>query len=267
MGMFSIHHPLVFVFGPLGNIISGMVYLAPLPTFVRICKKKSTEGFHSIPYVIALFSAMVWLYYAVVKSGVYLIFTINAIGCLIETIYIALFFAYAPKNARIQTLKLLGFLNFGGFFWIFLLTHFLFKGSSRIRVLGWICVAFSVSVFAAPLSIIRQVIRTKSIEFMPFSLSFFLTLSVVMWFFYGILLMDLYIALPNTLGFLFGMVQMVLYVYYKNNKKLTEEQKLPEHVDVAKVSTLSTSEGHPVSSSPPNSDTQPNQVQPSEDAN
>lgn len=40
----------------------------------------------------------------------------------------------------------------------------------------------------------RKVIKTKSVEFMPFMLSFFLTLCAIMWFFYGFLIRDYYIA-------------------------------------------------------------------------
>lgn len=241
MASFSIHCPWIFTFGLLGNLISFVVFLAPIPTFVRICRKKTTEGFQSLPYVVALFSAMIWLYYASLKSDVLLLITINSFGCFIEMIYISLYVAYAPKQARIATLRILLLFNFGGFCSILLLSHFFVEGSNRVKVLGWVCVIFSVSVFAAPLSIMRIVIRTKSVEFMPFTLSFFLTLSAITWLVYGVLQKDYYIAIPNIVGFIFGVLQMVLYVIYKNFKtEVPMEPKLPQHsIDVAKLSSVS----------------------------
>ncbi|XP_020110791.1 bidirectional sugar transporter SWEET14-like [Ananas comosus] len=228
MAVLSLHHPCTFTFGILGNIISLMVYLAPLPTFYRVYKKKSTEGFQSIPYIIALFSSMLWIYYAILKPDASLLITINSIGCAIEAIYIITYLVFAPKNVKIFTAKILLLLIVGAYGTILLLTLLLSKDSSRVHLVGWICMGFSVTVFVAPLSIMRLVIRTKSVEFMPFSLSFFLTLSAVVWFFYGLLTKDIYVALPNVLGFLFGIMQMVLYVAYKDVKPITQEYKLPE---------------------------------------
>ncbi|MQM21512.1 hypothetical protein Taro_054553 [Colocasia esculenta] len=231
--MAGLHHPWAFAFGILGNVISFMVYLAPVPTFYRICKRKSTEGFQAVPYVIALFSAMLMIYYALVKTNSTLLLTINGIGCFIETVYIVLFLFFAPKKAKISTLKLLLLLNVVAYSIIVSLTFFLLKGSNRVRVIGWINVGFSVSVFAAPLSIMRLVIRTKSVEFMPFGLSFFLTVSAVVWFGYGLLIRDLYVAAPNVLGFLFGVAQMVLYLIYRKANQPSGHPRDPEKAGTA----------------------------------
>ncbi|XAR50365.1 hypothetical protein NMG60_11004665 [Bertholletia excelsa] len=170
---------------------------------------------------------MLLMYYAFLKTNATLLITINSFGCFIETVYIALYLYYSPKKA--PTVKLLG-LTIGGFGLIVVLTHFLLAASLQVRIVGWICLLFSVSVFAAPLCIVKQVIRTKSVEFMPFSLSFSLTLNAVMWFFYGFLIKDFNIAIPNIVGFGFGIIQMVVYVRYKDARKVVDEEKpkLPE---------------------------------------
>ncbi|CAI9099632.1 OLC1v1036484C2 [Oldenlandia corymbosa var. corymbosa] len=193
-----------------------MVFLAPVPTFYTIYKKKTSEGFQSIPYVVALFSASLLLYYAFLKTNAYLIVSINAFGCFIETIYLIFFITFASKKTKMFTVKLILLFNVGVLGLIMVVSIVFTKGPHRVTLVGWTCAVINLAVFAAPLSIMRQVIRTKSVEYMPFNLSFFLTLCATMWFFYGFFIKDYYIALPNVLGFLFGIVQMILYFVYKN---------------------------------------------------
>ncbi|CAL9199816.1 unnamed protein product [Musa hybrid cultivar] len=245
MAGLSLEQPLPFIFCVLGNIISFMVFLSPLPTFYRIYRKKSTEGFQSVPYVVALSSCMLLIYYALVKTNAVLLITINSFGCFIETAYITIYLIYATKKARIFCVQIFVLLNVVAFAAIVLLTRLAFTGPDRVTVVGWICVGFSLCVFAAPLSIIRLVIRTKSVEFMPFYLSFFLTLNAIAWFGYGFFTKDLYVELPNVLGFVFGVVQMVVYMLYKNNKKKKDAAvaAVPEHrVKIAELSSAPASE-------------------------
>nr|CAB3446697.1 unnamed protein product [Digitaria exilis] len=238
--------------------------MAGRPTFYRVFRKKSTEGFQSTPYVVTLFSCMLWIFYALVKSGSELLVTINGVGCVIETVYIAMYLVYAPRNARVLTAKMLLGLNVGVFGLVALVTMLLSKGTLRVHVLGWICVSVALSVFAAPLSIMRQVIRTKSVEFMPFSLSFFLVVSAVIWFAYGALKKDVFVAFPNVLGFVFGLAQMALYMAYRNRRPaaaavLVEEVKLPEHAKEVVTTAAPPHEGrascgaevHPIDILPP----------------
>ncbi|KAI4963538.1 hypothetical protein ZWY2020_011402 [Hordeum vulgare] len=59
---------------------------------------------------------MLWpIYYALLKSDEVLLITINSAGCVIETIYIVIYLAYAPKQAKLFTAKILLLLNVGMF--------------------------------------------------------------------------------------------------------------------------------------------------------
>ncbi|KAI7749169.1 hypothetical protein M8C21_028224 [Ambrosia artemisiifolia] len=249
MGLIDVHHPLALVFGILGNIISIGVYFAPIPTFIAICKNKSTMGFQSLPYVVSLFSALLWLYYALIKGGgnTFLLITINAFGSLVELVYVIIFIVYATPSAKKQTFKVLSAtttlclaISLGSYYFV--------HGSTRTLVVGWIGVGLSICVFAAPLTIVCQVVKTKSVEFMPFPLSCLLTLCAMMWFAYGIFTKDLCVMVPNALGFILGLIQIALYKYYKQKGKLISfpEIKLPEHVINIKASN---SEVYPVDSS------------------
>lgn len=60
----------------------------------------------------------------------------------------------------------------------------------------------------------KKVIQTRSVEFMPFGLSFFLSLSAVMWFFYGLLSKDVYVAVSQLiLSVLINYVLSIIYSY------------------------------------------------------
>nr|GEU66723.1 bidirectional sugar transporter NEC1 [Tanacetum cinerariifolium] len=219
-------HVLAIVFGLLGNIISFLVFLAPIPTFYKIYRKKSSEGYQAIPYMVALFSAALLLYYAFLKTNAFMIITINAFGCFIELTYLAVYLLYAPTSSKISTIKCILLFNIGGIGAVMVCSLLFVKDrQTRVEVVGWICAVINLAVFAAPLSIMRKVIRTKSVEYMPFGLSFFLTLCATAWFFYGFFVNDFYIAVPNIAGFLLGIAQMILYCVYKDSDKPLDKDR------------------------------------------
>ncbi|KAH7571765.1 hypothetical protein ACOSP7_014578 [Xanthoceras sorbifolium] len=231
-------HQLAFIFGLVGNIVSFMVILAPLPTFYNIYKNKSSEGYQSIPYIVTLSSSMLFLYYGFLKSA-FLLVSINSIGCAIEAAYLIFYLIYAPPKEKRFTVKLILLLNVGAIGLVMVIVHCLIKGPKQLTVVGWICVAYNIANFAAPLSIVRRVIKTRSVEFMPFSLSLFLTLCATTWFFYGLFVKDYFIATPNVLGFLFGIAQMILYFIYKRKKDDETNTKQHEEGKFKEVTLIS----------------------------
>lgn len=95
----------------------------------------------------------------------------------------------------------------------------------RRMFVGFLSCASLISMFASPLFIIKLVIRTKSIEFMPFYLSLSTFLMSFSFFLYGLLSDDAFIYVPNGIGTVLGIIQLVLYFYYKGSS--SEECREP----------------------------------------
>ncbi|KAL5700778.1 hypothetical protein ACHQM5_026186 [Ranunculus cassubicifolius] len=201
------------------DLVSFFMFFAPVPTFIGICRKKSTGEFQAAPYVVSLLSAMFWVYYALLDlHGKMLILVINCVGCAVQTGYLITYLTFAPRKGKVNTLIGLGVVNVLVYGAIVGLTLGLSEGSTRNTIVGWISSAAALSTFAAPLGIMNQVIKTKSAEYLPQYISFFQTLCSVIWLCYGLLIHDMFVALPNVLGFLFAVTQVGLYIKYKDGK-------------------------------------------------
>ncbi|PIA47707.1 hypothetical protein AQUCO_01400360v1 [Aquilegia coerulea] len=176
-----------FVFGVLGNAAALFLFLAPVITFRRILKSKSTEQFSGIPYIMTL------------------------LNCLLSAWYGLPF--VSPHNLLVSTI------NFTVFSTVALVSLFALHGNGRKLFCGFAATIFSICMYASPLSIMRVVITTKSVEFMPFFLSLFTFLCGTFWFIYGLLGHDPFVAVPNGFGCGLGTLQLILYAIYRNHNK------------------------------------------------
>ncbi|KAL2469135.1 Nodulin MtN3 family protein [Forsythia ovata] len=209
---------LSFFIGIIGNIISVLVFLSPVKTFWRIVKNRSTEEFESLPYICTLLNSSLWTYYGITKPDSYLVATVNGFGVVVETIYIILFLAFAPPCKRAKTAIVAAILDVGFLVAAISVAYFLLQGDMRINVTGFMCSGLNIIMYGSPLAAMKSVVTMKSVEYMPFLLSFFLFLNGGIWTFYACLVHDWFLGVPNAIGFVLGMAQLVLYAIYRNPK-------------------------------------------------
>ncbi|XP_041001878.1 bidirectional sugar transporter SWEET17-like isoform X3 [Juglans microcarpa x Juglans regia] len=225
---------LSFYIGIIGNIISVLMFLSPVcecsGTFWRIIKQRSTEQFESLPYICTLLNSSLWTYYGIIKAGELLVATVNGFGILVETIYVTLFLIYAPARSKAKTVILVGLLDVGFLAAAILVTRLALQGETRIDAVGFLGAALNIVMYSSPLAVMRTVVTTKSVEYMPFFLSFFLFLNGGTWAFYALLVRDYFLLVPNGSGFLLGTVQLVLYAIYRkpNLSKNVSDHRLEE---------------------------------------
>ncbi|KAH7279467.1 hypothetical protein KP509_37G021000 [Ceratopteris richardii] len=203
--------------GIAGNVIQIMVFASPIPTFWRIVKMRSTESFSAIPYLTTLLSNSLWLYYGLLKVNEMVLVTISGVGVLFGASYICLYLLFASKTQRVSLSKYLVLV--GTFFGVVAFSTMRFShGTTRILVVGLLCAVNSACNYASPLTVVKLVIKTKSVEYLPFWLCFFLATSAWVWLAYALVIRDPFLTASNSIGSLFGIIQLSLYAYYSRNK-------------------------------------------------
>ncbi|GAB4855605.1 hypothetical protein Ancab_024225 [Ancistrocladus abbreviatus] len=222
---------LSFIVGIIGNVISLLVFSSPIGTFWQVVKKKSTENYKGLPYISTLLSTSLWTFYGLLKPGGLLVVTVNGAGAVLQVIYVTLFLIYAPKDVKIKSMKLVAVLNIFFFGAVIVVTLLAIHGSFRLTFVGIVCAALTIGMYASPLSAMTIVIQTKSVEYMPFFLSFFLFLNGGVWTIYSTLVRDYFIGVPNAIGFVLGSAQLILYIIYKDKKSMLTKAGAEETVE------------------------------------
>uniref|UniRef100_A0A6N2LYG8 Bidirectional sugar transporter SWEET n=1 Tax=Salix viminalis TaxID=40686 RepID=A0A6N2LYG8_SALVM len=212
--------------GIAGNIFAFGLFVSPIPTYRRIIRNRSTEQFSGLPYIYALMNCLICMWYGtpLISADNLLVVTVNSIGTVFQSAYLILFIIYAEGKTKVSMLALL--LGVLGVFAMIVV------GSLQIhdQMIRWISVGSLtvvslISMFASPLFIINLVVRTKSVEFMPFYLSLSTFLMSTSFLLYGVLNFDAFIYVPNGIGTILGIMQLLLYFHYK--KKSIQESKEP----------------------------------------
>ncbi|KAK4571324.1 hypothetical protein RGQ29_029930 [Quercus rubra] len=215
--------------GVMGNATSLLLYTVPILTFVRVIKKKSTEAFSCVPYIISLFNCLLYTWYGlpVVSYGWenFAVVSTNGIGILLEFSYIAIYFWYAPAKNKKKAAMILT----PGIVVIciaIVISAFVFHDHHQRKIFtGSVGLLASAAMYGSPLVVMKQVIVTKSVEFMPFYLSLFSFLASSFWLAYGLVSHELFLAAPNFLGSPFGFLQLVLYFKYRKGGVVEEPKK------------------------------------------
>nr|QUJ17882.1 SWEET2a [Hemerocallis fulva] len=226
MGPSSFYELCTYAAGIAGNLFAFVLFVSPLPTFRRIIRNRSTEQFSGLPYVYSLLNCLICFWYGLpfVSQGVILMCTVNSVGAAFQLVYITVYILFADSSGKVKISGLL-IAVFGAFALVMYSTLQYFDHGMRKLVVGYLSIATLISMFASPLSVINLVIRTKSVEFMPFYLSLATFLMSISFFAYGMLLQDFFVYLPNGIGSILGAIQLLLYAYYSKN--VSRDTRLP----------------------------------------
>jgi solute carrier family 50 protein (sugar transporter) len=208
--------------GIMGNATSLLLYGSPVLTFIKVRKQRSVGEFSCTPYVIALFNCLTYVWYGlpVVSNGWenFLVATVNGVGIFPECFAICTYLIFAPPKLKLRIGRMLvGALVL--FAVLAVISAFaLHDHKNRKFMIGMVGIFSSIGLYSSPLVVMKLVIKTKSVEYMPFYLSFFAFFNSFLWMTYGALGRDIFLATPNIIGVPVTLVQLILYCIYRKKK-------------------------------------------------
>ncbi|PKI56962.1 bidirectional sugar transporter SWEET5 [Punica granatum] len=226
------------IVGIIGNVISFGLFLSPVPTMVKIYKNKSVQAFKPDPYVMTVLNCMMWVFYGMpfVHPDSTLVWTINGAGLIMELIYVSVFLIYSnwPIRRKILVVLLIEVIFMAAVVLVTMLA--LHTTKKRTLVVGILAIIFNIGMYASPLTVMKRVIKTRSVKYMPFYLSLANFANGLIWTVYALLKFDINLLLPNGLGALSGLVQLILYaIYYKSTKWDDEPEKPTANVQLSRT--------------------------------
>jgi len=145
----------------------------------------------------------------------------NCVGIVIEVIYLIFFVYFSPNRKRFAIQMLSGAVLVGVVMAVISIpsvTNVAVTSEQDVPAftLGLLATFFNILMYGAPLSVIATVIKTRSVEYMPFLLSFFTLINSSMWLTYGVYVGDIWVSTPNACGVILGIIQLVIYAVYSS---------------------------------------------------
>ncbi|XP_022250086.1 sugar transporter SWEET1-like isoform X1 [Limulus polyphemus] len=193
----------------------------------KIWRKGSSADISPFPFLAGVLCGVLWLRYGLfVKDPV--VISVNTIGLLFQTIYVLWYYVFTLNKSTLHRQLLGTVILLGGlFYYLIYLTK---DESSAIQASGLMASASSLMFCAAPFASLADVIKTKSVENLPFPIIISTFVVTSLWFIYGFLLNDKYIQVPNFIGCLLALFQLSLFAIYPSKRHNVDNEKCLDDV-------------------------------------
>jgi len=195
----------------IATVSTIMLFLTGISISRKIIRKGSSSDSSFFPLISMFCSSSLWLKYGLIKGDSTLIF-VNSFGAVLMTVYMFIFFIYTLHTTALYRQLFMGLCIVMPS--LYMVQTYTDTRETALVYLGSVCMTMGVISYAAPLSSLTEVMRTKSTSCMAFPLCFANFIVSIEWFAYGYVKGDKFIQVPNGLGFICGCIQMLLFIYY-----------------------------------------------------
>ncbi|KAJ5067878.1 sugar transporter sweet1 [Anaeramoeba ignava] len=201
--------------------------LTPLPEALNTSKTKNLILKIERPIIefVMLLSNITWFLYGLTQKEVALTL-MHFIGIFFSAYYSSISFNHSTHKNELK----FPFRFIGVMISLALLGSVIFSIQTKELLYGIFAVIFDLAIQITPLYQFRRIFQTKNnpnqILFFASIISFCVNFS---WIFYGIVISDIFVTIPSSIGAFLNLIQLYIYLHFRfgirfrlNNSSLTE---------------------------------------------
>ncbi|XP_059499970.1 sugar transporter SWEET1 [Stegostoma tigrinum] len=174
----------------------------------RMMSGASTADVQFLPFLTTAINNCGWLYYGQLKAD-WTLMTVNSIGISLQICYILAYLYFSNEKFQVMTKVVLAAGVLGMVYCYFAMV--VSDAEPRMNQLGFLCSAFTITMYISPLADLAKIVRTRSTKCLSFPLTVATLLTSTSWTLYGAQLADPYIVIPNVPGILTSLVRFWLF--------------------------------------------------------
>ena len=212
---------LVTTIGNVALVVTICLFLTGTEICYNIHKSKVIGDISALPFLTAFINCILNFFYGILIRN-HQVIIVNVVGFNLEAIYIMFYLFYTQNKKKLihQILFLLIIITGVGFYGFFYQDN----NSKASFSIGCMASLASIVMFGSPLAQIRNIMKTQSTESISFSLCFANFACSSLWAFYGILLGDKFIFVPNIIGSMLGLAQVSLFIKFPSQSLSTRSK-------------------------------------------
>ena len=198
----------------IGAVVANAMFFSSLPAVLDARKDQKLGDLNPVPWAFIFTNCVAWLHYSYVIQNPYA-FLSNCFGALLGLFYVSTGIALGDTKQRAAVEKIVllftGLHVAASFFSTFILQTM----AQRQLLTGYIANFVLVIFYGAPLSTLRDVLKTKSAASIYAPLSLLSGINGALWVTYGLAISDLFIAIPNAAGLALAIVQLTFKAMFR----------------------------------------------------
>jgi len=206
----------------IASTVTFLQLLTPILLINDIRKAKTTGEFSIAPFLGGGVLSVLFVQFGQMIGDDTTV-KINIIGFLLSALYICAFYYYTPINQKLSVWAKIGA---AGAFSCAIIVYSMYEDPEVVEMrFGLILTGLLYMLIAFPMLGLKDVIRTKSTESLPFPLIFMGFVVSFAWLVYGVILNSMFMIIQNLFAVLLSGFQLSFFAIYPSKSADAKKKK------------------------------------------